>query len=84
MLNTADRSPMTALGMMALHLKIADFKFTHNFIICEGLSDTEIIFGIDIFTIIYLGQREELLHTKGLQISHIHPKLQTKDDTRNC
>ena len=29
-LNTANRSPMIALGMMALHLKIADFKFTHN------------------------------------------------------
>ena len=34
-LNTADGSPMTALGMMALHLRIADIKFTHNFIICD-------------------------------------------------
>ena len=24
------------------------------------------------------------LHTKGWQISHIHPKLQTKGDNRNC
>ena len=32
-LNTADGSPMTALGMTALHHRIADFKFTHNFII---------------------------------------------------
>ena len=47
-LNTADGSPMTALGMMALHLRIADFKFTHNFIICDRLPDTEIIFGIDV------------------------------------
>ena len=34
-LNMADGSPMTALGMMALQLIIADFKFTHNFIICN-------------------------------------------------
>ena len=39
---------MTALGMTVLHLKIADFKFTHNFIICDRLPDTEIIFGIDV------------------------------------
>ena len=32
-LNTADGSPMSALGMAALHLRIAEFKFTHNFII---------------------------------------------------
>ena len=47
-LNTADSSPMTALGMTALHLRIADFKFTHNFIICNRLLDTKIIFGIDV------------------------------------
>ena len=47
-LNTADRSPMTALGMTALHLRIADFKFTHNFVISDKLPDNEIIFGIDI------------------------------------
>ena len=48
MLNTADGSPMTALGMTAIHLRIADFKFTHNFIICDRVPDTEIIFGIDV------------------------------------
>ena len=47
-LNTADGSPMTALGMTTLQLRIADFKFTHKFIICDRLPDTEIIFGIDI------------------------------------
>ena len=47
-LNMAHGSPMTALGMTALHLRIADFKFTHNFMICNRLLDTEIIFGIDI------------------------------------
>ena len=39
---------MTALGITALWLKIADFKFTHNFITCNRLPDTEILFGIDI------------------------------------
>ena len=36
-LNTADGSPMTTLGSTALHLQIEDFKFTHNFIICDQL-----------------------------------------------
>ena len=42
-LNTADGSPMSALGMTALHLRIAEFKFTHNFIICDQLADMELI-----------------------------------------
>ena len=68
-LNTANGSPMRALGMTALNLQIAEFKFNHNFVICNRLPDMEIIFGIDIkkkvFTFIHLGQREELLYTKG-------------------
>ena len=47
-LNTADGSPMSAIGTMALHLRIAEFKFTHNFIICDQLPEMELIFGIDI------------------------------------
>ena len=47
-LNTADGSPMTALGITALYLRIVDFKFTHNFIICDRLLDTGILFGINI------------------------------------
>ena len=43
-LNLANGLPMTALHMTALHLRIADFKFTHNFMICDRLPDTEIIF----------------------------------------
>ena len=39
---------MMALGSTALHLQIAEFKFTHNFIICDQLPETELIFGIDI------------------------------------
>ena len=34
-LNTADGSPMS--GATALNLRIAEFKFTHNFIICDQL-----------------------------------------------
>ena len=47
-LNTADGPPMSALGMTAIHLRLAEFKFTHNFIICNWLPDMELIFGIDI------------------------------------
>ena len=47
-LNTTDESLMTALVITALNLRIADFKFTHNFIICDRLPHTEILFGIDI------------------------------------
>ena len=47
-LNMADGSLMMALGMTALHLRIVDFKFTHNYIICNRLSDTEIIFRTDV------------------------------------
>ena len=53
-LNTANGLPMTALGITALHLRIAYFKFTHNFVLCNRLSDTEVIFEIDI--------QKEILH----------------------
>ena len=33
--NTADGSPMTDLGMTALHMRIVEFKLTHNFVICH-------------------------------------------------
>ena len=61
-LNTADGLPMTALGMTALHLRITGFKFTHNFIICDRLPDTEIIFGIDVqkkFSLSYTRDKEK-------------------------
>ena len=48
-LNTADGSPMTALGMTALHLRIAKFKFAHvisSFVTEYQIPD--IIFGIDV------------------------------------
>ena len=61
-LNTTDGSPMMPLGMTALHLRIADFKFTHNFIISDRLPDTEIIFGIDVqkkFSLSYAWDKEK-------------------------
>ena len=61
-LNTANVLPMTALGITALHLRIAALKFTHNFVICDRLPDTEIIFGIDVqkkFTISYAWDKEK-------------------------
>ena len=42
-LNTVNGSPMAGL-----HLWIVEFKFTHNFVICDKLPDTENVFDIDI------------------------------------
>ena len=61
-LNTTDGSPMTTLGSTALHLQIADFKFMHNFIICNQLPDMELIFGIDIqkeFSLSYTWDKDQ-------------------------
>ena len=44
-LHAADGSPMTALGIMTLQLRITDFKFSHNVIICDRLTKTEPLFG---------------------------------------
>ena len=61
-LNTADGSPMSALGMPTLHLRITEFKFTQYFIICNQLPDVELIFGIAIqkkFSISYAWDKEK-------------------------
>ena len=47
-LNTVHGSPMTALGIMTLQPRIEDFKFSNNFIVCDRLSKTELLFGIDV------------------------------------
>ena len=39
---------MTALGIMTLQLRIADFKFYHNLITCDRLPNTELLFAIDV------------------------------------
>ena len=78
-LNTADGSLMTALGMTALHLRIVEFKFTHNFIICNRLPDTKFYYWHryteKVLYFLCLGQRKELLYTKGRKIPDIYKKL---------
>ena len=77
-LNSAEGSPMSAIRMTALHLRIAEFKFTHNFIICNQLPETEPIFGIDIqrkFSISYVWDKEKEL---------LNPKRKLLIYTKNC
>ena len=53
---------MPAIGMTALHLRIAEFKFKHNFIICNQLPETELNFGIGIqrkFSISYAWDKKK-------------------------
>ena len=60
-LNTVDGSLMLGLGTMALHLRIPEFKLTHNFIICDQSPETELIFGIDMqrkFSLSYARDKE--------------------------
>ena len=67
-LNTADGSPMSAIGTMALHLRTAEFKFTHNFIICDKVPETELIFGINIqrkFSLSYMWDKERNIQREG-------------------
>ena len=47
-LKAAEGSSVLSLGKAALHLHIANFKFSHTFIICDKLIETVILFGIDI------------------------------------
>ena len=80
-LNTTDGSPMTTLGSTALHLCIADFKFTHNFIICNQLPDTELIFGIDIqkkFSLSYTWDKDHqcYIQRNGRFLSFTHTTTQ--------
>ena len=52
---------MSAIRTTALHLRIGEFKFTHNFIICDQLPETALIFGIDIqrkFSLSYAWDKE--------------------------
>ena len=76
-LNTADDSPMSAIGTTALYLRIAKFKFTHNFIICDQLPETELIFGIDIqrkFSLSYAWGNEIncYIHREGKVLVYTH------------
>ena len=60
---------MMALGSTALHLRIAEFKFTHNFIICDQLPETELTFGIDIqkkFSLTYAWDKDKTVIYNGM------------------
>ena len=60
---------MMALGSTALHLWIAEFKFTHNFIICNQLPETELIFGNNIqkkFSLSYALDKEKIVIYKEM------------------
>ena len=87
-LNTVDGSPMTTLGSTALHLCIADFTFTHNFIVCDQLPDKEFILGMDIqrkfFNVLCLGQGSSMLHTEEWKILIVHACDTSKGHNWNC
>ena len=77
-LNTSDGSPMSTRGTTALHLRTAESKFTHNFIICDQLPEMELIFGIDIqrkFSISYAWYKEKMLYSKRRQIFNLYKQL---------
>ena len=44
----AEGSPMSSMGKETLKLWIADFKFSHNFVICDKLPEADFLFGIDL------------------------------------
>ena len=66
---------MMALGSTTLHLWIAAFKFTHNFIICNQLPETELIFGIDIqkkFSLSYAWDKKIVIYKEMVNSWFIH------------
>ena len=68
---------MMALGSTALHLQIAEFNFTHNFIICNQLPETELILCIDIqkkFSFSYVWDKDKncYLQWNGTILVYMH------------
>ena len=47
-LKTAGGSLMSLMGKAMLHLCIADFKFSHIFITCDKIPETDFLSGIDL------------------------------------
>ena len=73
---------MMALGSTALHLWMAEFKFTHNFIICDQLPETEFIFGINIqrkFSLSYAWDKEKncYIQQNGKFLVYTHSNTHT-------
>ena len=76
-LNTADGSHVTALPITTLQLWTPDVKFCHNFIICDRLPNTEILFGINVqkkFTLSYAWEKNCYIQKEGRFLIY----------TRNC
>ena len=72
---------MMTLGTMALHLCIADFTFTHNFIVCDQLPDTAFILGMDIqrkFSLSYTWDKDHqcYIQRNGKFLSFMHATQQ--------
>ena len=83
-LNTADGSPMMALRYTVLHLQMTEFKFTHNFKICDQLPETELIFGLDIqrkFSLSYAWDKDKNCYIqqngKFLVYTHSNTRMST-------
>ena len=72
---------MSELGSTALHLWVAEFKFTYNFIICDQLPETELIFDIDIqkkFSLSYAWDKEKIaLYKEMVNFWFIHTPVIT-------
>ena len=69
---------MLAIGTTALHLQIAKFRFTHNFIICYKLPETELIFGIDIqrkFSLSYAWDKDSNCYIQKAAIGRVKSTL---------
>ena len=67
---------MLAIGTTALHLRIDELNFTHNFIICDQLPKMKLIFGIDLkrkFSISYAWDKgKKQLHSKRRKIFNLY------------
>ena len=78
-LKTADGSMMSSPGKATLNLQNANFKFSHTFIICDKLPETDILFGIYIqkrYSILYYWDSDKQLF--------IQRKGSLLTSTRNC
>ena len=77
-LKTVDGSSMSSLGRATLYLHIVKFKFSHTFIICDKLPDTDILFGIDIHTLYQIyhiySDKQLFIQRKGSYLTY----------TKNC
>ena len=78
-LMTADGSSMSSLGKATLHLHFVNFKFSHTFIICDKLPETDISFCIDIqkkYSLSYSwGSDKQLFIQKEGSFFTFHQKL---------